>query len=96
MGRIVTGAKNPVVLYVSGGNTQSSDRARLKENCQITGKSNRVFTEKIPNIWTVLRHAFGRFHSHKADVPKEFLESRKILQDVAKTSIYDLLFSIIY
>ena len=25
MGRLVTGAKNPVVLYVSGGNTQVSE-----------------------------------------------------------------------
>eukprot|EP00960_Hanusia_phi_P043039 755833-Hanusia_phi.AAC.8 len=33
MGRVVTGAKNPVVLYVSGGNTQvisySQDRYRI-------------------------------------------------------------------
>jgi len=29
MGRIVTGAKDPVVLYVSGGNTQVSSSAPL-------------------------------------------------------------------
>lgn len=28
MGRVVTGARDPVVLYVSGGNTQASSGAR--------------------------------------------------------------------
>lgn len=30
MGRLVTGAENPIVLYVSGGNTQAST---YKEPC---------------------------------------------------------------
>lgn len=35
MGRIVTGAKDPVVLYVSGGNTQVSPPAPLIISSQI-------------------------------------------------------------
>lgn len=32
MGRLVTGAENPIVLYVSGGNTQAST---YKELCSM-------------------------------------------------------------
>ena len=41
MGRVLTGAKNPVVLYVSGGNTHS----------------NSVFSKVLQNIWRNNRHS---------------------------------------
>ena len=35
MGRIVTGAKDPVVLYVSGGNTQACGPPLLGHRCRL-------------------------------------------------------------
>ena len=40
MGRLVTGAKNPVVLYVSGGNTQVSDFFQFVAIIGITTKKS--------------------------------------------------------
>ena len=37
MGRLVTGATNPTVLYVSGGNTQVQVYLKLDTNLNIIG-----------------------------------------------------------
>ena len=44
MGRLITGAENPTVLYVSGGNTQVIAYSQQRYNCRIYSVLKVVFS----------------------------------------------------
>ena len=64
MGREITGAENPVVLYVSGGNTQVIAYAEQRYvffyffNFFLTvfGSKKKTYMCKIPHLWRSPRH----------------------------------------
>ena len=54
MGRLITGASNPTVLYVSGGNTQ----ARVLDSCFTSncGVGHCILAAAVPHLWRNARH----------------------------------------
>lgn len=65
MARLITGANNPIVLYVSGNNADTFSNSKMQilktiENSRGEYTSHRTFLKAISHIWyfKILTHSF--------------------------------------
>ena len=75
MGRLITGADNPTVLYVSGGNTQVGveDDTQVFSPVQRVLLGHRLCRAEVPHLWRDDRHRRGQ-------LPGQICKSTKVIK----------------
>ncbi|XP_073527332.1 tRNA N6-adenosine threonylcarbamoyltransferase isoform X2 [Phyllobates terribilis] len=94
MGRLITGAINPTVLYVSGGNTQISNDPSPGYNIEQMAKKGKKFVELPYNV-KGMDVSFSGILSYTEDVTHKMLSSGACTPEDLCFSLQETLFSML-
>uniref|UniRef100_A0A4W4DUZ5 N(6)-L-threonylcarbamoyladenine synthase n=1 Tax=Electrophorus electricus TaxID=8005 RepID=A0A4W4DUZ5_ELEEL len=94
MGRLVTGARNPTVLYVSGGNTQISNDPSPGYNIEQMAKKGKQYVE-LPYTVKGMDVSFSGILSYIEEVAHKMLSSGQCSAEDLCFSLQETVFSML-